>query len=583
MARRMAEAWRWGVLLALPLAGEAMAQIPPLPTELVAPAPVAPDGAASAPAASEGSSAGVAAPTGALLGPAGTLGGSAFQPGSLGFPYNTVAEQADGTTRAFRITPSIAGQILGTDNPQQTARRTRGDFITSITPGLLVTADTARLQGTLNYTPTLQIYAVDTAQTRFLQRFNGQLLTTILPGSLFLDMRGSAAQQAVGGGFAPQANPVIDRRNQVQTTAFQISPYYAHRFGDTATVQAGYAFQSVTQDVGGNATGALGPDGQRFFSNQSFIAHEVYGVARSGPEFGRLALESRVTSTDYDGTGVLRNAYRRLATVEARYAVTRQFSALAELGYGTQHYAGRPGFSLAEPVWAVGGRLTLSEESWVTLKYQRRDGFNSPAADAVIALGGRTRLFANYGERLTTGAQRAADLLTSTTLDALGNPVDQLTGAPVVQPFSDSFLGAQSSLQRIRRAAVSVSQSWPRDVIALTYSYEQRRPISIEQGSSSFAQRGSSIGLSWSHALTPSTSVIGQLQYGQLTRQGFGTSDVYTASASVVTQLAPRLSAYAQYALTNRSDEFGTGFLASNTAPGRAVQNVVIVGLRQSF
>lgn len=566
MARPMAETWRWSLLLVLPLTAEALSQ----DTSTSGDATTAPVAVASSPA---------------LPRPAFGLEDSAFRAGSLGFPYNAVAQpvDADADTRSIRITPSIAGQILGTDNAQQLARRARGDFITSISPGLLVTADTVRVQGTLNYTPTLQIYAVDTSQTRFLQRFNGQLLGTILPETLFLDIRGSSAQQAVGGGFAPQGNPALDRRNQVQTTAFQVSPYYTYRFGDTASVRVGYAFQSVTQDVGGNANGAFGRDGQRFFSNQSFIAHEVYGVARTGADFGRLALEARVTSTDYDGTGVLRNAFRRIGTVEARYAVTRQFTVLGEVGYGTQQYGGRPGFSLSEPVGAVGARLALSDESFVTLRYVRRDGFYAPAADAAIALGGRTRFFANYAERLTTGAQRAVDLLTTTNLDALGNPVDVLTGAPVAQPFADSFQGAQSSLQRIRRATASLSQSWPRDVITLTYSYEQRRPISIEQGSVSFAQTSSSIGLSWSHALTPNTNAIGQFQYGQLSRQGFGTSDVYTASATLVTQLSPQLSGYVQYALSNRSDAFSNGFAAARSGGGRAVQNVGILGLRQTF
>jgi uncharacterized protein (PEP-CTERM system associated) len=153
----------------------------------------------------------------------------------------------------------------------------------------------------------------------------------------------------------------------------------------------------------------------------------------------------------------------------------------------------------------------------------------------------------------------------------------------VAQPFADSFLGAQSSLQRIRRGAVSISQTWPRDVITLSFFHEQRRPVSIEQASTSFLQRGTSIGLTWAHELTPSTTAIAYLQYGRLERQGFGTSDVYTASLSLVTQLAPRLSGYAQYALNNRSEQFGGGFRTANNGSGRAIQNVVVVGLRQSF
>ena len=569
MRTERAGAWRWGVLLALPLGGQAIAQIPPLPALDVGPAVVAvtpldpPGGVASA------------APLG--------LEGSAFRPGAMGFPFNALPPPPGLPARGFSITPSIAAQLLGTDNAGQTARNRRAELITTITPGLLLTADTVRLKGTLNYTPSLQIYADDSRQTRLLQRFNGQFLATAIPDTLFLDVRGSAGQQAVGGGFAPQSSPTIGRSNQVQTTAFQVSPYVAQRFGDLATVQAGYAFQSVSQQIGANASGAFTPTGQRFFSNQDFIAHEVYGVARTGADFGRLALEARVTSTDYDGTGVLRNAFRRLGTIEARYAVTRQVAVLGEVGYGTQRYAGRPGFSLAEPVGALGVRLTLSELSRVTLKYVYRDGFGAPALDAVIALGGRTTLFANYSERLTTGAQRAADLLTTTSLDALGNPVDLQTGAPIAQPFTDSFLGAQSSLQRIRRGSASISQSWPRDAITLSLASEQRRPILTEEGNFSFRQSGTSLTLSWTHALTPSTTATASLQHGRLQQQGFGSSQVSSVTTALVSELAPRLVGILQYGLTQRSGRFASAFTPNGGDGGRALQNIVTIGLRQSF
>ena len=55
--------------------------------------------------------------------------------------------------------------------------------------------------------------------------------------------------QTITGGFAPESTVVTDRRNQIQTTSLQISPYLTHRFGDMLTVQAGYAFQYVDQST----------------------------------------------------------------------------------------------------------------------------------------------------------------------------------------------------------------------------------------------------------------------------------------------------------------------------------------------
>ena len=507
------------------------------------------------------------------------LEGATFRPLGLGLPPGEPGPPVI-NNRGYTFTPSLGGQQLYTDNLQQSGRGQRSEFITTISPGLLATVDTTRLKGVLDYNPSVQIYASD-GQTRVLQRLNGQLLVTLLPQLFFVDLRGSANVQSAGGGFAPQTSPVVTRNNQVQTTVFQISPYLLQRFGDLATVQAGYAFQSVTQNAGGTGGAVLTPGGQRLFVNQSFIANELFGVARTGRDFGRLTLEGRVVSTDYDGNGVLRGAYRRSASVEARYSLTRWLAVLGDGGYTSQRYAGNPPFRLDEPTWGAGFRVSLGQESFVTLRYLRRDGFEAPQADASIMLGGRTRLFASYNERLATGAQRAADFLSSTNVDALGNLTDVLTGGPVLQPFADSFLGTQINLQRTRRAVVTISQSWPRDTINLSLSSERRRTVGLDptiplQGlAQSQNQSGQFISIAWTHDLSPVMSATGSLQYGRLERLGSPKSSVYSASATLLRQLNPRLNSFLQYGHTRRSDVSLTG--------GNGVQNLVVLGVRQSF
>lgn len=554
--------------LILLLPGAALAQVPSPPqdttprTEAAGPEPSAEATGFDAPLARSP----------ALGAPA--QGNSALTPTAQGFPFNATSPPADATTRRFTVTPSIAAQILGTDNVQQTANGARSEWITTLTPGLMMAVDTRRLQGLLNYTPAVQLYGSDPSRPQVLQRFNGQFLATIVPGAVFIDVRGAAATQSATGGYAPQSTPTLGRDGLVQTIAYQIAPYWMHRFGDLATVQAGYAFQSVQRSlVGGGPTlsPTTTPSG---FANDHFTANAIYGVARTGPRFGPLGLEARVLSTDYDGTGVLQNAYRRSATLEGRYFITRRIALLAEGGYEMQRYSGAPRFELNEAVWSIGARVALSPQSGFTLRYVHRGGFSSPALDSVFALGGRTRIFASYSERLTTGAQRAADFLSLTTLDALGNPVDGLTGAPAAQPFADSFLGAQGSLLRIRRGSATITQTWPRDVFALTLASERQLPVAIAAGAIAYEQRGHSATFTWSHALTPSTTAIAALQYGRLERQGQPSGDVYAGTVSLVTELAPGLSAYAQYGLSNRGEQYGGG---------RAIQNTVVIGLRQSF
>ncbi len=505
-----------------------------------------------------------------------------------GFGAGLPAPEQSQPGRAWTVTPSLGLQLFATDNINQTVTDKRSEFITGVSPGLLVTADTARLRGVLNYQPSVLLYAEDSAQSRILQNFNGQALATLLPERLFLDLRGAAATQAVGGGFAPQSTPLVDRQGVLQTTSFQASPYFVQPFGDIATLQVGYGFQAVQQSLGGGATTALTPTGQVFFSDTRYVANSGFAALRTGPSFGPLAMEARLVSTDYSGNGIYDGAYRRVAVAEVRYALTRQVAILAEGGYEAQRYSTIPRFELSEPIWAAGLRLTLSPESIVTFKYGHRDGVDSPSVNAVLALGGRTRLFASYSERLSSSAQRAADLLSTTTVDALGNPVDSLTGAPVFQPFADSFFGTQSGLQLVRQGNVTISQSWPRDTIFLSASWQRLTPVAAAPGAVNFAQTGYTVNLAWAHALTDRTSVTAGLQYGWQERSGQGfnqaggntSGSVYGGSLAVATQLTPGLTAFAQYAITSRGNLSGVDVPGSG---GRAIQNTILIGLRQTF
>nr|WP_314071050.1 TIGR03016 family PEP-CTERM system-associated outer membrane protein [uncultured Roseococcus sp.] len=549
-------------------ASPAFAEPPPLPSDVGPGSLPTTRAAAAAALAEEG---GIPAPS--TLSPAVRLGAFGLPTG--GPPAEGPPPADAEPTRRWTISPSLGVQVMGTDNVFQTAQNRRSDMITTIMPSLILGADTSRLQGVLNYSPNIQIYANTRGQNRMDQRFNGQGLATLVPGLLFLDVRGASAVQTLTGGIAPESTLVTDRRNTLQTTSFQISPYIMHRFGDLATVRAGYAFQYVDQKTDSQSGQfTLTPGGLPTFQNQNFTAHEVYAVARSGPDLGRLALEARVDSTSYIGTGVLDGAYRRNAAIQARYAIVRGFSALVEGGYEQQRYGGVPGVHISGPIYSVGFRLDFSDESRIIAKYGRHDGFDSASLDASLALGGRTRLSASYNERLSTSAGLAGDLLATTSLDALGNPIDLATGLPVVQPFANSFLGAQTSLMRVRSAAAALVQNWPRDTIALTFNYEKRDPISAVPGTASFQQTGTSGAVSWSHALTERTTAFAYLQYGEFTNGILGKGDLVTASLTFTHQLQPRLTGTLQFATSSRSDERSTG---------RATQNLVLVGLRQSF
>lgn len=495
--------------------------------------------------------------------------------GNLGAAFGVPPAEPVASGRAWTVRPSLGGQGIFTDNALQSGRSSRSDVIASFTPAVLIRADTTRVQGGFNYTPQAQLYADTPDQNRFDQRFNGGAIVALVPGTLYLDMRGSASTQTLSGGFAPELTPTIDRRNRVQVVNTQISPYITRRFGGFAETQVGYSFQYSTQERDAERLPIAGLPGGIPFENQNFTAHEGYAVVRSGEDFGRLAFEGRLRGTTYTGTGVLANAHRAISVLEARYVVVRGFAALVEGGYETQDYTSLPDLKISEPVWSVGARFDPYPDSFVIARYGRRDGFISPSVEGSLAVGARLRVDGSYNDRLTTTALSAQDLLATTTVDALGNPIDSRTGASVL--VGDQFFGTQGGLIRTRRGTVSVTATWPRDRVTLALIHEQRRPVASAPGALAFAQRGTSVSLSWGHEITPRTSSVAAVQYGQFTTSIFGSGDTITGSLGLVHRLTETLAGNLQYIVTDRSfDGLGTG-------TGNGLQNTVIAGLRKDF
>lgn len=487
----------------------------------------------------------------------------------------------------WRLQPSLGVQLLATDNIENATTGRRGEFITTVTPGLAVNANTNSVTGYLNYSPSAWLHADRPRDNRLDQRYLGQALVTVMPELLYLDLSGFGALTETAGGNAPggfqqTGSPVVNRGSLVQTTSLQASPYIVRRLGNFATMQLGYGWRYLSQD--GNTTRAAGA-AQPFFASEQTTTHEGFGILRTGDYFGRLAFESRTIATVYDSNGALAGAHRYSSSLQARYGITRSLAGLLEGGYEDQKYGGTTPFSVQGPIWSVGLRFMPDPENIAVIKYGRRDGFNSASGNLSLGLGGRTRLFASYADELGTPAQRTADLLSTTTTDPLGNTIDAASGTPArVVPFTNSFLATQSSLFRLKRASVALSQGWERDSLELALLFDDRRPLTSAIGTTGFAQKGTSVSLSWTHRLTEALVGTAYLQYGvfdssQVGSPGGGTggsisSDVYTLRLAFNQMLTETLSASLQYAFSNRG---------TDTLSGHATQNILIAGLRKTF
>ena len=501
----------------------------------------------------------------------GTIGPTFF--GASRFnPFGGFVEAPAGPARAWTITPSIGAELLATDNIANTARNRQSELIVSVSPAIAVQAELARLTGRLFYRPTARYFVEQRNRNGIDHLFSGQALATLVEDALYLDVRGFGGLQSVATGFGNDSGTIVpDRNNQVQTFGYQVSPYLVRRFGGLGTAQLGYSYQDARTE---GRTAFLPGAAQPFLTDQRLIAHQLFATLRSGEDFGPLTLEQRTIATRFEGDSVLSGSRRFLTVLQAGYALTRQVVVLGDVGYEDLRFGGTRPFRIQGPVWSVGLRWIPSPDSFASIRYGRRDGFQSFTLDSGVDLGQRTRLSASYAERITTPLQQGLDLLSTSSVSQTGELVNTATGAPVIAPFGSPVLATQDSLFRTRRASVTLTRTGLRDVVAFSLFHDQRTPLTSAPGTTAFEQSGYFGAVSWTRALRPDLSGIATAQYGRARSGITGTGNFYAARVGLSQELARGLFVTGQYQL--RVSEGGLG-------TGQAVQNTVLVGLRQTF
>ncbi|MDO9711741.1 TIGR03016 family PEP-CTERM system-associated outer membrane protein [Paracraurococcus lichenis] len=470
----------------------------------------------------------------------------------------------------WTLTPSLGVQLGATDNVRNSRTNRQADGYVRLNPDLALAADTERVTGRLVYRP-LATYNFNTPdQNRVDHVFNGQGLVTLVPDLLFFDARGSGDVRSLFSDTG-LTNDSSGRQQRIQGTRYEFSPYLQQRIGGFATARIGYVFRGAA-DSGRSATRP--GDSLPFFSGQSFTANEGYGILSSGENWGPLAWEARTVNTGFDGSGVYNGAYRQIHTLQMRYAVTREIALLGEGGWQDQRFNGTPPFVVHDAIWSTGVRLSPDPDSFLIIRYGRRDGYDSFNGNGNLYVGSRTRVFATYTDQIGTNLLQASDLLTTVVVDEQGNAVDSTTGIPAPIAYRTPFGSTQSSVFRTKRATAGIGQSWSRDTISLLYFNERREPVSITPGNTAFSTRTNSFGLSWTHELTPDIDLRALARLGFTEQQGGRNSTNYVLEAALSQRITPTLSGFVLLRRTS---------LQEDGSQGQTDQNSIILSLRQVF
>ena len=503
----------------------------------------------------------------------------------------------------FLIQPAIEVDVGATDNALRVNNPRRADVFTIIAPSLAVSGDTRRLQVNLSYNPEAVLYAQTPSQNQVYQYFNGQILATIVPDTLFVDARGSITQSSLLGGFNQPQNQSLNANNTVQTTTFEVSPYLQHRFGGIGSGELRYTIARTLQDDQGNQV--INPNTTQNFGQAGFgsignlTTQSESGTFTTGEDLGRFNDSFTGIATQYYGSGSYVGAYRNELQNEVGFALNHSFSILAGFGYQDLFYSGTPAYRLNAGTYNVGFRWAPSPDTNFTILYGRHDGSNQVEFDGELAPTARSRFVTSYTTGITSDLQQNQSFLNNTTVAAGGLVTATNTGAPVL---NSGFNGVQNGVYRLTRFSASLSLLQERNSYSVFASNEVRTALTstptlfnnaiIPAGTNTNTTFG---GVSWQHDLSPNTTLVASGQYGvtnntgQFVGIGNQSTTTFQLTAVLSHQFTETLSGTLRYTFTDQTGnsvgtQFGNQintFNGFNT--GSYSENSVLLGLRKSF
>jgi uncharacterized protein (PEP-CTERM system associated) len=475
---------------------------------------------------------------------------------------------------AWTFLPTITVNEEFTDNVFNTTSHRQSDLISTLSPGLFITGDSARLQGVFNYSPSLIKYATDTSQDQIQQNLftNGTL--TAVPNLFFFDGNASISDQSRLGGRGFGNTSQIPTTQSTQTIAYSGSPYLQFHFGDLGDAELRYSLSQT------NFSGNTGPvvdnlTGQNFGPLANATQHAGLFTYNTGEAFSRLQLTFQSSYTQFiSGNGDL-NSRHVLGTLNASYAVTNIWTALFGGGYEKLSYSHLSNEDFSGPNWNVGARYQPRDDRQVTLTYGESEGQDTFAGSMRYAVTGDATLSASYTQESVSQQQEILQNLAASTQRAPGLTINPTTGLP--QTITNPNLALQNGVFRARNLQAGLAVDRERNHYQVLFSRSEQDSLSA--GAASQTTNGGIV--SWSRDLTPKANGVVSAGYSSTETTGAAvaanstssTTDSLTVGVSVNYALTDTLTAGANYALSRQTGQ-GTGAV---------LVDIVSVSLRKTF
>jgi uncharacterized protein (PEP-CTERM system associated) len=480
----------------------------------------------------------------------------------------------------WKVTPTIAVNETATDNVTLSNTQKKGDLITDISPGISIDGSGGRSKLHFDYQLHNLIYAQDSSRNQTQNSLNAFGTLEALENWFFIEASGLISQQSISafGGSSPSTNvnPNVNN-NTTEASTYRISPYFRGTLGSfadyllrynlaTTSTTSNSAFDSDTQEFLGSLKGvtaladlgwSLDASSQtvKFGNGRSDEADRLRGVLtyRIDPQFRVSVIGGREANNyltlNKETTNTRGAGFDWSPTERTQLSVSRE-----------HRFFGKSNL--------ISFSHRTSGTAW---RYSdTKDANAQPNQQSTVGLGTNYDLFFSiFSSAIPDPVARAAFV----------NALLSSNGISPNAPVPGGFLTSGVTLQR--RRELSFALLGARNTVTFTASQTDSQNLSQGAGTGllvgedfanaqNIRQRIASI--SWSHKLTPLSSLIGTVSRMNSTGTGTTSTTLETTqqmiNVSLTTQLGPKTNAgfgarrVVVDGTTNYSENALTGFLS---------------------
>jgi uncharacterized protein (PEP-CTERM system associated) len=446
----------------------------------------------------------------------------------------------------WTFTPSISAEQAYSDNVRLSGTGSgsgEDDLSTTVTPGLRIVGDGARLDLTFDYRLSRVTFWQNSDLDEFRHSLSARGRAEILPNFLFFDAQSAVREEFLDSTSAVSGSGANATGNRATVVTYNLSPSIRRDLGTFATLRSLYRFSSTLAGSG----------------VEDSDTHNANVGLDSGPRFRSFRWQADVTGSMRDSTTGSSSSDRLTATLAVQVPVTAKLALIGSVGY-EEIEDNTLDKDPVGAIWDAGFRWTPSRRSSLSATYGRRYDDDILTVSALYAIGASTRMSASFSQSVQSSADRLSGLLLPPgTIDADGDFIDDVTGEPI--DLSEGGFSFNNETTRNDTLRASLSGRLGQTTYNLVGTASQR---SSDLAGTDQVVSGGTLQLTRPFGRRLSGSMSFSYRNTDFDTADGRVDDFYVGSASLTYRLQRDFIGSFSYVLTDRDSTLSTSELTEN-------------------